>query len=106
MGLLSFIVRLATRLLQCGDADMIASLPAGKQPQAGTRAPPIGAQNIEQTRRQHRVAVLPPLPHSTWISFRSPSIEVTFRRQTSPRRSPVAYAVVSATRLRNPTTAS
>jgi hypothetical protein len=27
------------------------------------------------------------LPHSTWISFRSPSIEVTFRRQTSPMRS-------------------
>src|SRR5260370_11845190 len=47
-----------TGLLQCGDADMIASLPAGKQPQAGTRAPPIGAQNIVQTRRQHRVAVL------------------------------------------------
>jgi hypothetical protein len=36
-------------VLQRGDADMFASLPAGKQPQAGTRAPPIGAQNIEQT---------------------------------------------------------
>ena len=34
------------------------------------------------------------------------SIEVTFRRQTSPMRSPAAYAVVSATGSRNPTTAS
>ena len=44
-------------VLQRGDTDMFASLPAGKQPQAGTRATPIGAQNIEQTRRQHRMAV-------------------------------------------------
>ena len=37
---------------------MIAGLPAGKQPQAGPRSLPIGAQNVEQTRRQHRVAIL------------------------------------------------
>src|SRR5208282_1190913 len=47
-----------TSVLQCGDADMIASLAAGKQPQARTRAPPIGAQNVEQARREHCVAVL------------------------------------------------
>src|SRR6202044_2888104 len=41
-----------TSVLQRGDADMFASLPAGKQPQAGTRATPISPQNIEQTRRQ------------------------------------------------------
>ena len=44
-------------VLQRGDADMFAGLPAGKQPQAGTRATPISPQNIEQPRRQHRVAV-------------------------------------------------
>ena len=62
--------------------------------------------SVKKRGKKIDVALHPPLPHSTWISFRSPSIEVTFRRQTSPMRSPAAYAVVSATRLRNPTTAS
>ena len=37
---------------------MFASFAAGKQPQPGTRATPVGPQNIEQARRKQRVAVL------------------------------------------------
>jgi hypothetical protein len=55
---LHFASRDPTSVLQGGDADMIARLPTGKQPQAGMRSLPIGAQNIEQTRRQHRIAIL------------------------------------------------
>src|ERR1700683_2212408 len=53
-----FASRDSTSVLQGGDADMIAGLPTGKQPQAGMRSLPIGAQNVEQPRRQHRVAIL------------------------------------------------
>src|SRR5271155_4072172 len=55
---LHFASRDPTGVLQGGDADMIAGLPTGKQPRAGMRSPPIGAENIEQTRRQHRIAIL------------------------------------------------
>jgi len=55
---LHFALRDPTSVLQGGDADMIAGLPTGKQPQAGMRSLTIGAQNIEQTWRQHRVAIL------------------------------------------------
>ena len=47
-----------TSVLQCGDGDVIAGLPTGKQPQAGTDSLPRGAQNIKQTQRQHRGAIL------------------------------------------------
>src|ERR1700677_4011548 len=55
---LHFASRDPTSVLQGGDADMIARLPTGKQPQAGMRSLTIGTQNIEQTWRQHRVAIL------------------------------------------------
>src|SRR6516162_7505410 len=94
-----------------GGADNAAELPgrqrldrvaAGKQPTSGQQqaappplAPP-GAQQFEQLRRQHCLAVprfregrlLPPLPRSTRSSMRSESISPTLSATTSETRSP------------------
>ena len=75
---------------------------AGKQPaspQQQAAPPPLplpGAQQFEQLRRQHRVAVprfregrlLRPLPRSTRSSIRSESISPTLSATTSETRSP------------------
>ena len=37
---------------------MFAGLTAGKQPQVRPGPPPVGAENVEEPRRQHGVAVL------------------------------------------------
>ena len=58
-GLVRSARRAATAgLLQCGDADRRARLPAGKQPLARPRQPPVGAQDLQQLWRQHDIAVL------------------------------------------------
>jgi hypothetical protein len=44
--------------LQRGDADWLARLSAGKQPSGRPRQAPIGAQDLQQLRRQHDVTVL------------------------------------------------
>src|SRR5215813_12053472 len=78
---------------------------AGKQPasrQQQAAPPPLappGAQQFEQLRRQHRMAVprfregrlLPPLPRSTRNSMRSESISPTLSATTSETRSPAPH---------------
>src|SRR4051812_32801569 len=43
--------------LQGPGADRCAGLLAWKQPQSGPRPPPVGAENVEQAWRQHRITV-------------------------------------------------
>ena len=83
---------------------------AGKQPASRQQLaapppfPPPDAQQFEQLRRQHRVAVprlrggrlLRPLPCATRSSMRSESISPTLSATTSETRSPAPYAVANA----------
>src|SRR5271165_1282243 len=77
--------------------------PRQQHAQAPALSPP-GAQQFEQLRRQHGVAVprlregrlLRPLPCSTRSSMRSESMSPTLSATTSETRSPAPYAVASA----------
>jgi hypothetical protein len=63
-GLLSAARRAATRQASCkvatlgGDADRLARLPAREQPAPRPRQTPVGAQDLQQLRRQHDITVL------------------------------------------------
>jgi hypothetical protein len=57
LGQIGALRRDPAGLLQRGDADRRARFPAGKQPIARPRQPPVGAQDLQQLRRQHDIAV-------------------------------------------------
>ena len=57
--------RTPASVLQGGFADVFTRLPAGKQPDAGARPPPVGAQNLKKPRRQHGIAFLTAFAHNS-----------------------------------------
>ena len=63
---------------------------AGKEDVGWPSSLPVGAEDLQQPRREHDVTILPALALRTWITMRWLSMSVTCSWVTSETRKPAA----------------